>query len=138
MLSLLFNVFFIVGYYGKDKSCKKRHTPQRRVEQLAKELDLDKKQQEEILALFIKESDRFKGVMESKRNEIKKIWNELCKENPDQKIIDDFINSDSKYNRHKHIVERTRELIRILRPDQRVKAGEMLWKLRPRMKKGKR
>ena len=64
MLSVLFNVFFIIGHFRKDKSCKKRRTPQGRVEQLAKELDLDKKQQEEILALFIKESDRFNVVME--------------------------------------------------------------------------
>lgn len=105
-VSLAFNVFFTIGYFQAKKRMQLAHSPQGRMELLAKRLNLDEEQ--------YKNFQQRRRSMGSKRQVF---LDELIKAKPDRKLLESFA------------LERIalmQEFMRDLSPEQKQKFVELI------------
>ncbi len=105
-VSLAFNVFFIVGSFLDKKRMRLAHSPQGRMELLAKELNLTEEQYK-----------NFQHRRQSMGPKRQAFLDELIKDKPDQKLLESFA------------LERlalVQEFMRDLSPEQKQKFVEII------------
>ena len=78
-VSLAFNFFFTVGYFQAKKRMKLAHSPEGRMELLAKKLNLDEEQYK-----------NFQQRRQSMGGKRQVFLAELIKDKPDQKLLESF------------------------------------------------
>ncbi len=105
-VSLAFNAFCLYGYSKAKERRELAHSPQGRMELLAKELNLDEEQYE-----------RFQQRRQSMGSKRQVFLDELIKEKPDQKLLESFALKR---------IALMQEFMRDLSPEQKQKFVELI------------
>ncbi len=125
-LSVVFNVFFIVGYYRASTQPQTRPSFEQRARQMAQQLGLDAGQQksfDELLAQTIEQRSQLKAETKPLRD---RLFEELVKDHPDQAVIDEFLEDDRFKQRRRFMITQMQKLMTILTPQQRQKFVELM------------
>lgn len=124
--SLAFNVFFLVGTFMAQAEVDRAGADEEWIDLLTRELDLDTQQEEKLRAWhedYALERDQRR---EEFRSQIERFFDEIVKEEPNQAVIDEFIATAPGREWRAEMVQRSREFMEILRPEQRVQAVELI------------
>ena len=119
-VSLAFNILFAAGYLQARKRMEEARTFRGRSEALARQLELDAEQYE-VFNHLRDEFEQLSGRMASEREVF---INELIKEKPDQKILEDFCVGKSMKQIRLERLALMQRFVSILRQDQRAKLVE--------------
>ena len=114
-ISLAFNVFFAVGYFQACKEAEIAQTLEGRAKMMAQKLNLDVQQYkvfEGLLAEFVQ-------LREAKNAQRDAFLSELLKDEPDEKVLENFCAGDSAKQHRLAGLALMRKFIGILHPHQR-------------------
>ncbi len=126
--SLAFNVFFAMGYMEATRYVELSKTFAGRSQIFADELGLDTDQQKAYQQLH----DRFMRERQERRDANREqydlFWQEIVKDEPDEEALTAFVQVGAGTNFRERFVRHMRDLMSILRPDQRRLAVELMQK----------
>lgn len=125
-VSVAFNGLFAVGMLMARARHRRLATPEGRAELLADELGMDEEQRaahRELAKEFRVRREELRG---RHRAEFQKAWAELVKDEPDERVLEEFIRTSGSSEKRKLFVEHTRGLMKILQPQQRERAAEII------------
>jgi len=130
IISLCFNIFFIVGYTRTRATLKKLRTPEGRMELMAKRLGMTAEQKSEIASMaedLKKEGERMKKLHSEP---IDIFWEEMLREKPDPEKIRLLLDRTASVQREARAlkVDYLVKVLRKLTPDQRKEYVEMIRK----------
>ena len=114
-ISLAFNALFTVGYFQARKQMEEARTFRGRTEAFARELGLDAEQYE----IFSQLRDQFEQLRLQIAPQQEAFLDELIKENPDQKVLEDFCVGDFRNQLRLERLALMQKFVKMLRPDQR-------------------
>jgi hypothetical protein len=123
-VSGVFNALFLVGMATKPPKHTGRLTPEDRTAFFARKLDLDEGQRSAFLELEKKAEEERSRIDRERGQQFDAVMRELAKEGPDEAVVKDFVKAGNATNRRERLVDHMRAVMKILRPDQRVKAAE--------------
>ena len=124
--SIAFNVFFALGAFNTRKVAIRAGTPGGWSEVFADKIGLDEQQKAAYEAWHDNGTAQRRERSTKYRADFDKFWAEIVKDEPDEAVLEEFIQSSQGGDLRRRFVARTRELMEILRPDQRKAAVEML------------
>jgi len=135
--SVAFNIFFVVGMIRAHDRHGAMRTPEERARCLADKLDMDAEQRAKCLEWqrdVAADRKAFEKTMaESGRREA--FWAEIVKDEPDDAALKAFIESSHGVEGRRQFVRRLRELMQMLRPEQRQRAAAFFSRHRGRRRR---
>lgn len=123
-ISLGFNVFFTVGFLHARKQIESGRTFRGRAERFAKMLQLETEQYKQFQELLAEAEQ----VREIRRPQREAFLNELIKEEPDEKVLEDFLLGESMQKHCRARLALMRKFAGLLRPEQRERFVEIIKK----------
>jgi len=125
-VSLVFNVLFIAGYWRAKPHTDHFGRFEHRAKRMAQRLDLNSNQQQAFDQLVKEAIDK----RAQRRQEIgswrEKIMAELVKDQPDEAVLQAFMEQGHHRQRREQMIGHMRQLMAILRPEQRQLFTEMI------------
>jgi Spy/CpxP family protein refolding chaperone len=123
---MAFNVCFAAGYFQAKAHIELTKTPEGRAELFLRRLNLDEAQATAVRQLRDEYFAEWRRSMETKRAEYETFWTEIVKEEPDEQVLQDFIQSASSVESRSRFVRYMRNFMRLLRPEQRLQVVEQI------------
>jgi len=124
--SVAFNVFFVAGMIRAHYRHGRTRTPEGRAHRLADKLDMDAQQRAKCVAWekgVAADRKAFEEKMaESGRREA--FWAEIVKDEPDEAALEEFVQGSHGVEGRRQFVRHMRDLMQMLRPEQRQRAAE--------------
>ncbi|MBN1256507.1 MAG: hypothetical protein JXA52_02240 [Planctomycetes bacterium] len=124
--SIAFNIFFAMGYYEAKEYIQLSNSYEGRSKIFADKLRLSEEQQAEFAQLQKEMSEKRAQQRENNLELYDKFWQEILKDEPDQEFLEEFVATTSSSNVRQNFVERMQSLMKILNPEQRELAVEMI------------
>ena len=130
VVSLAFNVAFLLGYLHALSTMRKSKTPEGRAQLLADRLELDgaqKEAYEQIRKAVLAEWERLDQEYDADANN-KAFWAEMAKDEPDANRLHELRARAVEYrNEFERVrIDSLLKLQRLLRPEQRLKLRELI------------
>ena len=125
--SVAFNVFVLVGMLRAHSRPRRMKTPEGLARRLAEELEMDAQQEAECIAWARKVSAARTAFEKGIDERHQKFWAEIVKDHPDEAVLQEFLQSQGADPRRR-FVSHMRDLMKILRPEQRRQAAEFFSK----------
>ena len=119
-VSLAFNVFFILGQARKRMQLA--NSFHERTERLAKQLSLDEAQYKTFQQL----RDEFSQLRQSRAAKRQALFDELMKDQPNQKVLESLCTVDDIKQRKMQILTLMQKFMSILRPEQKQQFVEIM------------
>ena len=113
--SVAFNVTFIVGYLRVHGPGSRPKSFGDRMKLLGKRLDLDEQQWKEFNAIVAEQHK----LLSQRSPGLDKVLAEMMKDDPDQEVIDEFLEGDTARAHRRERAMLIHKLMRMLRPEQR-------------------
>ena len=136
-VSVAFNVFFVAGMVMGRRHREPDKSPERQVQLLTRKLDLDEGQRAQCLALEENVAADHEALKKEFLAEFDKFWAEIIKDNPDETVLQAFVQNAPGPKRRQRFVDHMRGLMKILRPEQRERAAKLFKRHPPWMRRGK-
>ena len=128
VVSLCFNVCFIIGYARTRSVLKQLQTDEGRIHLIARQLNLSEEQEKQFVRLragLQQEKDRYQ---KENAGEIDAFWAEMSQDNPDMEKIKTLLHASAKKREALRLVtiEYMREAFPLLTPEQRKALANMI------------
>ena len=134
-VSVAFNIFLVAGMLAARARHRHMRTPEGRAEVVADKLDMDD-QQRAAYAELVKQSEAGReSDHQRRRAEYQRLWAELAKDDPDERVLEEFVQTPGSSQRRKRFLEHARGLMKILRPEQRERVAKVMERLHRRRPK---
>ena len=121
-VSLAFNVFFTLGFVQARKRMQLASSFHGRTELLAKQLNLDQAQYKTFKQL----RDEFTQLRQSRAAKRQALFDELMKDQPNQKVLESLCTVDDIKQRKMQILTLMQRFMSILRPEQKQQFVEII------------
>ena len=115
IVSLAFNIFFVLGFFQAGKQEKRAKTLEGRARIMAAKLSLDQQQNE----LFEELLTDFTQLRQDRTDQRSEFYSELIKDKPNEKRLKDFCVGKSARKHRLDTLALMQRFIGILRPQQR-------------------
>ena len=123
--SVAFNVLFLVGTFRARRRHGLVRTPEGRARLLADKLDMDAQQRAECMTLEKKVAAERDAFCKKRLAQRETFWAEIVKDQPNDVVLEEFIQSSLSAERRQRFVKYMRELMQMLRPEQRQRAAKL-------------
>ena len=127
-VSIVFNALFTAGFLRAKSHAHQFKTFEGRAKRIAQRLELDAQQQkvfDQLLAQTMEERAKLHETIKPMRE---KFLAELVKDEPDQAVLQAYLDQNHHKKRKKLMIRQISELMKILRPEQRHKFEELIRK----------
>ena len=121
-VSLAFNVFFTLGFFQARKHMRFADSFHGRTERLAKRLNLDQEQYKTFQQL----RDEFAQLRQSRTTKRQALFEELIKNQPNQKVLESLCAGDDLKQRQMQILALMQRFMSILQPEQKQQFVEIM------------
>ena len=118
-VSVAFNLLFLVGYAGSKEPAPQGSRFERRAKRWAGQLNLNQQQNEAFERLLAQTVEERERVREENRPKRELLLAELIKDEPDEKVLLEFAQSDIHQSRRELMVRYMKNFVAILTPEQR-------------------
>ena len=115
IVSLAFNIFFVLGFVQAGKQEKRAKTLEGRARIMAAKLELDQQQYRRFEDLLTD----FTQIRQDRADQRSEFYSELIKDQPNEKLLKDFCVGKSAQKHRLDTLALMRRFIEILRPQQR-------------------
>ncbi|HET6429249.1 MAG TPA: hypothetical protein VFJ30_12610 [Phycisphaerae bacterium] len=123
-VSVVFNAFFLVGFLRARLEAEKPRTFLEKAHRMAERLDLDQAQMAEFEHIV----DEMERLRQQRAPEKDAFLAELTKENPDPKVLENYVASEAANEYRLNKLSLARKLVALLTPEQRQKLVELMQK----------
>lgn len=127
-VSLVFNALFAAGYLRARSHAHQFKGFEGRARRIAQRLELDAEQQKVFDRLLAQTMEERKKLHEEIRPMREKFLAELVNGEPDQAVIQAYLDQDLHKKRKELMIRQVGELMKVLRPEQRKKFEELIRK----------
>ncbi|MCD4770753.1 MAG: hypothetical protein K8R35_11375 [Bacteroidales bacterium] len=123
IISLCFNLFFLMGYISSRNTINKIRTPEGRTELIAERLDLSVEQREIFIELRKDIQIEAMEIKQKYKTELNIFWEEVVKDNSDTTIINQSIEKITQGRKYFLIItsKQIQEFMQILNTEQQEK-----------------
>ena len=135
-LSIAFNLAFAFGFFYAQQQLQRLATPEGRWQVISDELQLSKKQQQQVQVIWQRGRERLLPLQRRHSDDLKAFWTEMMADKPDARRIRKILKRTAKAtNEAREIrVELMFELMLVLTPEQRLRYQAIVQRLNPALK----
>ncbi len=128
LISICFNVCFIIGYARTRSVLKQLQTDEGRIHLIARQLNLSKEQEAQFVRLRAELREKMDRYQRENAGEIDAFWAEMSKDNPDMDKIKALLDASGGKREALRLVtiEYMRKAFPLLAPEQRKSLAKMI------------